>query len=232
MVARADMESAPTMKRTLGNNAKLHGASGTPPPTSHHCKGCRGEQCSPGEFGGSARSSERMQASAPTATAKPPLCKGRWHGVSRDGGIGACAGALGCIRKTTIPQSALRLTPLTRPGPSVAARHLPTLWGVTLYTREPLLYHPQISVYPVRADDEHRPLQNVGRVLSAPEGSMRREVKKREEKRSTPAFFSFFTSRPPLWGSQGAGPLGRASRAIGSSGHLFRFLFGCPKRKD
>ena len=24
------------------------------------------------------------------------------------------------------------------PGPSVAARHLPTLWGVTLYTREPL----------------------------------------------------------------------------------------------
>ena len=61
---------------------------------------------------------------------------------------------------------------------------------------------------------------------------MWREVKKREEKRSTPAFFSFFTSRPPLWGSQGAGPLGRASRAIGSSGHLFRFLFGCPKRKD
>ena len=26
-------------------------------------------------------------------------------------------------------------------------------------------------------------------------------------------------------------PLSRASRAIGSSGHLFRFLFGCPKRK-
>ena len=50
---------------------------------------------------------------------------------------------------------------------------------------------------------------------------MWREVKKREEKRSTPAFFSFFTSRPPLWGSQGAGPLGRASRAIGSSGHFF-----------
>ena len=70
------------------------------------------------------------------------------------------------------------------------------------------------------------------RVYLAPEGSMWREVKKREEKRSTPAFFSFFTSRPPLWGSQGAGPLGRASRAIGSSGHLFRFLFGCPKRKD
>ena len=46
-------------------------------------------------------------------------------------------GELGCIRKVTIPQSA-SLTPLTRPGPSVAARHLPTLWGVTLYTREAL----------------------------------------------------------------------------------------------
>ena len=41
---------------------------------------------------------------------------------------------------------------------------------------------------------------------------MWREVKKREEKRSTPAFFSFFTSRPHLWGSQGAGPLGRGLR--------------------
>ena len=30
---------------------------------------------------------------------------------------------------------------------------------------------------------------------------------------------------------RGEQPLGRASRAIGSSGHLFRFLFGCPKRK-
>ena len=36
-----------------------------------------------------------------------------------------------------------------------------------------------------------------------PEGVNRREVKKREEKRSTPAFFSFFASRPQLWGSQG-----------------------------
>ena len=53
--------------------------------------------------------------------------------------------------KATIPQSALRLTPLTRPSPSVAARHLPTLWGVALCTREPLVYHPQIGNYPVRA---------------------------------------------------------------------------------
>ena len=32
--------------------------------------------------------------------------------------------------------------------------------------------------------------------------------------------------------SQPRNPLRRASRAIASSGHLFRFLFGCPKRKD
>ena len=47
------------------------------------------------------------QRRPPTATAKPPLCKGRWHGVSCDGGIGACMGVLGCTRKATIPQSAL-----------------------------------------------------------------------------------------------------------------------------
>ena len=49
-------------------------------------------------------------AQDPAGTAKPPLCKGRWHGVSRDGGIGACVGELSCFRKVTIPQSALRLT--------------------------------------------------------------------------------------------------------------------------
>ena len=65
------------------------------------------------------------------------------------------------------------------------------------------------------------PYRMGSRVYFGPGGVNRREVKKREEKRSTPAFFSFFTSRPPLWGSQGAGPLGRASRAIGSSGHFF-----------
>ena len=43
---------------------------------------------------------------------------------------------------------------------------------------------------------------------------MWREVKKREEKRSTPAFFSFFTSRLPLWGSQGGGPPGPGCCAV------------------
>ena len=31
---------------------------------------------------------------------------------------------------------------------------------------------------------------------------------------------------------RGEQPLSRASRAVGSSGHFFRFLFWCPKRKD
>ena len=36
-------------------------------------------------------------------TAKPPLCKGRWHGVSRDGGIGARARVDRYMGKVTIP---------------------------------------------------------------------------------------------------------------------------------
>ena len=76
------------------------------------------------------------------------------------------------------------------------------------------------------------PYRTGSRERFGPGGVNRRRTKKREETCSTPARFSFFVPRPHLWGSQGAGPLGRASRAIGSSGHLFRFLFGCPKRKD
>ena len=45
------------------------------------------------------------------------------------------------------------------------------------------------------------PYRTGSRGIFGPGGVNRREVKKREEKRSTPAFFSFFTSRPPLWGS-------------------------------
>ena len=62
---------------------------------------------------------------------KPPLCKGRWHGVSRDGGIGARMGVLDCARKATIPQSALRLTaPFTQGGLFLYDRKLaPTRGG-------------------------------------------------------------------------------------------------------
>ena len=62
-------------------------------PYTQPYKGCRGEHCSP------ARVSRRSPPTGgyrirPYGGLKPPLCKGRWHGVSRDGGIGARAGRL------------------------------------------------------------------------------------------------------------------------------------------
>ena len=126
------------------------------PPQSLPCVKGDSPQC--GEMSRSDRGARRVSG---------------WHGVSRDGGIGACMGVLGCTRKVAIPQSAL-------------PRSQPTL-------------HKGAILYP------HR-------VSFGPGGANRREVKKREETRSTPAFFSFFTSRPPLWGSQGAGPGGRGLR--------------------
>ena len=70
--------------------------------------------------------------------------------------------------------------------------------------------HPSVTYG--ASSPQGEPLTLPHRVYFGPGGVKRREVKKREEKRSTPAFFSFFTSRPPLWGSQGAGPLGRGLR--------------------
>ena len=65
------------------------------------------------------------------------------------------------------------------------------------------MHRPARGRLSMRADDEHRPLQKRCRGISAPKGSIWRGAKKREEKRSTPAFFSFFAARPHLWGSQG-----------------------------
>ena len=68
--------------------------------------------------------------------------------------------------------------------------------------------------------------------ILAPEGSSGEEtksVKKRAALLHVLAFCFFDFLFGVLRGEQ---PLSRASRAIGSSGHLFRFLFGCPKRKD
>ena len=99
----------------------------------------------------------------PTATSKPPLCKGRCP-----------AGA-----------------ELFEPGPLCRCATSPHTVG-----SHPL--HKGATLYP------HRVYFGLG-------GVKRREVKKREEPCSTPARFSFFTSRLLLWGSQGAGPLGRAA---------------------
>ena len=62
-----------------------------------------------------------------------------------------------------------------------------------------------------------------------PDGEGRKSVKKRAALLHVLAFSFLDLLFGVLRGEQ---PLSRASRALGSSGHLFRFLFGCPKRKD
>ena len=61
-----------------------------------------------------------------------------------------------------------------------------------------------------------------------PGGVNRRRVQKRQEKCSTPAFFSFWTLRPHYWGFQGAGPLGRGSLPRNSE-TFFASFFGHKK---
>ena len=75
-----------------------------------------------------------------------------------------------------------------------------------------------------------RPLQITRKLIFGPEGVNRRGAKKREEKRSTPAFFSFFASRPQLWGSQGR-VAHEAGSAASQQRDFFRFLFWSQKRK-
>ena len=72
-------------------------------------------------------------------TAKPPLCKGRWHGVSRDGGIGACMGVLGCTRKVAIPQSALPRSHRSRGRTPLSLRDISPHCGESPFTQGGLL---------------------------------------------------------------------------------------------
>ena len=65
----------------------------------------------------------------PTAIAKPPLCKGRCPAGAE--GLWHCEG------RSIFGQGH---------NPSVSFA------DSSLYTREPLVYHPQIGNYPVRAD--------------------------------------------------------------------------------
>ena len=79
---------------------------------------------------------------------------------------------------------------------------------------------------------KHRPLQNGSRGHSAPEGSIGRGRKGVKKNAALLHFLAFAFSDHIFGVPRGEQPLSRASRAIGSSGHFFRFLFGCPKRKD
>ena len=53
---------------------------------------------------------------APTTRLKPPLCKGRWHGVSRDGGIVILRGQVDFLARSQSP-TAYRRSPLYTRGP-------------------------------------------------------------------------------------------------------------------
>ena len=113
---RADMESAPTVIVAwlpYGRRGRFHigpsGASRTPPPTvelyvrtniqqlRHRKVDRRGQDPS-------------LQYRPP----KPPLCKGRWHGVSRDGGIVTLRYRPTCWASGAIPQSASLTAPFTQ----------------------------------------------------------------------------------------------------------------------
>ena len=61
------------------------------------------------------------------------------------------------------PVCAIAQPPLTRPDPSVAARHLPTLWGVTLYTRGPL--GPRVGAIRQRAKTQSISFNNSSAVV-------------------------------------------------------------------
>ena len=67
---------------------------------------------------------------------KAPLCKGGSREAG--GGLRPCEGKSIPGQDHNLSVSADALPPAYASDPSVAARHLPTLWGVTLYTREAL----------------------------------------------------------------------------------------------
>ncbi|MBD8951125.1 MAG: hypothetical protein EGR85_03905 [Subdoligranulum sp.] len=81
----------------------------------------------------------------------------------------------------------------------------------------------------LRADIESAPTYQKN---LAPEGSIGEGQKSVKKSAALLRFLAFLFLDYPFGVLRGEQPLSRASRAIGSSGHFFRFLFGCPKRKD
>ena len=99
------------------------GASGTPPPTNQPYV--------------SSNNPNSKHVHTDTQTQRPPCVKGA--PAKR---VGDCdlAYQSTCPRVRPNPSvTAAAVPPAYASGPSVAARHLPALWGVTLYTREALV---------------------------------------------------------------------------------------------
>ena len=76
----------------------------------------------------------------------------------------------------------------------------------------------------VGADARHRP-------VLAPEGSIGEKQKIVKNRAALLHGLAFLLLNLLFGVLRGEQPLRRASRAFASSGHFFRFLFGCPKRK-
>ena len=76
----------------------------------------------------------------------------------------------------------------------------------------------------VGADARHRP-------VLAPEGSIGEKQKSVKNRAALLHGLAFLLLNLLFGVLRGEQPLRRASRAFASSGHFFRFLFGCPKRK-
>ena len=88
--------------------------------------------------------------------------------------------------------------------------------------------HPPVGGSSPQGDPSSTPIESFW-----PRRGQSGKRKKSVKKNAALLHFLGFFSLTHLFGVlRGEQPLSRASRAIGSSGHFFRFLFGCPKRKD
>ena len=82
---------------------------------------------------------------------------------------------------------------------------------------------------PLRADDEHRPLQKRRRGFRPRRGQYGEGPKSVKKNAVIPAFFSFWVLRPQLWGSKGrVAPW--AGFAASQQRDFFRYLFWSQKR--
>ena len=106
----------------------------------------------------------------------------------------------------------------------------PVQFGGHATLRGRAMLAPQISTYPMRADDQHRPLQNEGRDIWPRKGA-NGEGSKSVKKNAALLHFLAFGPFDHLFGVlRGEQPLSRAPR-LGSSG-TFLLLFWSQKRRE
>ena len=95
---------------------------------------------------------------------------------------------------------------------------------VTEQVEQKTLYKPRVENYSALIAQDIN--ANWGRTTSA---EIKEDAINRNDAHAKSAVFYFHEHSYQLWGSQGAGPLGRASRAIGSSGTFFASFLGVQK---